>query len=82
MKEEYQKVQMIIEFDVPTNREAYGIRTVNTFPWKEYAEHDMLEWLKDSYEIGDITTKPIWTWELIGFKYGKKFMKEVEDDEE
>lgn len=48
-----QKVKMVIEFEVPYGREAYGKRTENKFPWKDYAEHDMLMWIKEGDEVGE-----------------------------
>jgi len=44
---------MIVEFIVPAGREHYGPRTTEAH-WKEYAEHDMLQHLKDAEEVPSV----------------------------
>ena len=49
----YEKVKMVVEFIVPIGEEHYGPRTTQAH-WKRYAEHDMLEQLKDIEDIPEI----------------------------
>ena len=49
----YQRVNMIITFTVPVGREYYGDRATES-DWRQYAEHDMHEHLKDLEDIPDL----------------------------
>ena len=46
----YQKAKMVKEFIVPVGVESYGPRTTEAH-WQKYAEHDMLQHLKDIEDI-------------------------------
>lgn len=78
-----QRVKMVVGFILPVGRERYGLRTTEA-PWKQYAEHDMLEHLKGIDEIPEVyrDTADRWSEECrdISFEWLEEFEKEKEEE--
>ena len=70
----YQRVTMTVEFEVPIGRDAYGVRQDDEAKWSAFAEHDMLEHLKDIEEI------PEGYWGVdrisVSFTWGEEFNRD------
>jgi len=73
----YQKVKMVVEFVVPVGKEHYGSRTTQA-SWKKYAEHDMLEHLKDSEDIPDVYRETVDRWSGSSPKVSFEWLEEFE----
>ena len=75
----YQKVNMVVGFTVPIGEQHYGERTTEA-PWKRYAEHDMLEHLKDIEGIPEIYRETADRWSEycpeISFEWLEEFERE------
>jgi len=72
----FQKVKMVVEFDVPVGREAYSPRFIG-HPWQEFAEHDMLDHLKECDAMAD---RFVFVSD-VDFEWGKKFEKKADWEE-
>ncbi|MEW6033512.1 MAG: hypothetical protein AB1603_01500 [Chloroflexota bacterium] len=49
----WQRVRMVLEFDVPVGREHYRERN-NEAPWRRLAEHDMKQWIRDAEDVPEV----------------------------
>ena len=71
----FQKVKMIVEFNAPVGHDAYSRGT--SLPWQKYAEHDMLNYLKDHSDFVDHYVYI----DTIKFEWGNEFEKKVDWEE-
>lgn len=70
---------MVVEFVVPVGEECYGSRTTQAH-WKKYAEHDMLEHLKDPEDIPYVYRETVDKWSGYSPEISFEWLDEIEEE--